>query len=431
MKKIYMIIFFLVGVCSANGQGTWTQKANFGGIVRYDAVSFSIGNKGYIGTGLYYQDFWEWDQALNVWTQKADFGGGGRDWATGFSIGNKGYIGTGYDGSGNKTNDFWEWDQATNVWTQKASLTGGARFLAVGFAIGNKGYIGTGDAGPYLNDFWEYDPLLDTWVQKANFGGGSRMWAVGFSIGNKGYIGAGQNTSSTCINDFWEYDPSLDTWTQKANLGGVARYAPVGFSMGTKGYIGLGESLLPNTFYSDFWEWDQSTNLWVQRTNFSGGIRSRAVGFSIGSLGYVGTGYDGSNSFNDFWVFTSCGAVAPPICMVTTDSSSNYNYNVVEWDKTSYSNVDSFIIYRKDAISSNYLRIGAVSKNALSEFVDTAFNIGGPNGGNPQYSSWFYKLAIRVLVAILMSKALITNPCLFSKVVLIFLGMHIQLKRDK
>ena len=36
---------------------------------------------------------------LNTWTQKADFGGTGRNGAVGFSIGSKGYIGTGYDGS--------------------------------------------------------------------------------------------------------------------------------------------------------------------------------------------------------------------------------------------------------------------------------------------------------------------------------------------
>jgi hypothetical protein len=86
----------------------------------------------------------------------------------------------------------------------------------------------------------------------------------------------------------------------------------------------------------------------------------------------------------------------PNICMITTDSTTNYNYNVIKWDKTPYtnSNVDSFIVYRKDAISSNYLRIGAVSNNSLSEFVDTSFSVGGPNGGNPQYSSWLYKLAI-------------------------------------
>jgi len=33
-------------------QGTWTQKANFGEIGRAGAVGFSIGTKGYVGTGV-------------------------------------------------------------------------------------------------------------------------------------------------------------------------------------------------------------------------------------------------------------------------------------------------------------------------------------------------------------------------------------------
>ncbi|MGD0711680.1 MAG: T9SS type A sorting domain-containing protein [Bacteroidales bacterium] len=86
---------------------------------------------------------------------------------------------------------------------------------------------------------------------------------------------------------------------------------------------------------------------------------------------------------------------APNICMVTTDSSSAYRYNEIYWDNTLYHNVDSFIVYRMDILTLSYLRIGAVSGSALSEFTDTAFNIGGPNGGNPMYSSWLYKLSIR------------------------------------
>src|SRR6185437_3066502 len=93
--------------------------------------------------------------------------------------------------------------------------------------------------------------------------------------------------------------------------------------------------------------------------------------------------------------FTIIMPQTPNICMVTTDSATNYFYNIVYWDKTPYSNVDSFIVYRKDALSSSYLRIGATSKDSLSRFIDTAFSIGGPNGGNPQYSSWSYKLAIK------------------------------------
>ena len=136
------------------------------------AVGFSIGNKGYIGTGsgqgsTSNTDFWEWDQATDSWTRKADFAGTARQSAVGFSIGNKGYIGTGlnYSISGYKK-DFWEWDQATNVWTQKVNFAGSARAGAVGFSIGNKGYIGCGSGtgtdnfGIPLQDFWEYDPTL-------------------------------------------------------------------------------------------------------------------------------------------------------------------------------------------------------------------------------------------------------------------------------
>ncbi len=86
--------------------------------------------------------------------------------------------------------------------------------------------------------------------------------------------------------------------------------------------------------------------------------------------------------------------VVPEICMVTTDSTSTFNYNIIYWNNTNYNNVDSFIIYRYDGISNSYLRIGALNK-LISKFKDTAFSIGGPNGGNPLYASWKYKLAIR------------------------------------
>jgi N-acetylneuraminic acid mutarotase len=79
------------------------------------------------------------------WNRVADFGGEGRRSAVSFSIGNKGYMGTGYSpATSSYKDDFWEYDPATNAWTQKANLGGRPRNGAVGFAIGNKGYIGTG-----------------------------------------------------------------------------------------------------------------------------------------------------------------------------------------------------------------------------------------------------------------------------------------------
>ena len=50
----------------------------------------------------------------NVWTKKADFGGNARNQAVGFSIGNKGYIGTGigigFSNGYECLRDFWEYD---------------------------------------------------------------------------------------------------------------------------------------------------------------------------------------------------------------------------------------------------------------------------------------------------------------------------------
>ena len=218
---------------------SWTQKASLPKS-RGMAVGFSIGTKGYIGTGYKdsytdysypvqtYQDFWEWDQATNTWTQKANFGGIARFGAVGFSIGDKGYIGIGSGDGNNLLNDFWEWDQAKDVWTKKADFGGISRLRAVGFSIGNKGYIGTGtdDGTTLYKDFWEWDQVTDSWIKKNDFGGNARGGAVGFSIGNKGYIGTGGPGSRIMdysYQDFWEWDQSADTWTKKTDVPGVVR----------------------------------------------------------------------------------------------------------------------------------------------------------------------------------------------------------------
>ncbi|MCX6310625.1 MAG: T9SS type A sorting domain-containing protein [Bacteroidetes bacterium] len=230
-------------------------------MARILSVGFSIGTKGYIGTGYdnnnssALNDFWEWNQGTNVWTQKTNFGGAARYGAIGFSILTKGYIGTGYYNGNIFCQDFWEWDQVTNVWTQKANYSGGGRGDAVGFSILGKGYIATGDtfisasATQSTQDLLEYDPVMNMWLNKANFGGSARQFASGFSIGNKGYVGIGDGF----LIDFWEWDQSLDVWTQKANYGGGGLYLAVGFSIGNRGYFGSGNF---TGCSQQFWEYN-------------------------------------------------------------------------------------------------------------------------------------------------------------------------------
>ena len=82
-------------------------------------------------------------QAPDTWTQKANLSGAEREGAVAFSIGQFGYLGTGINTVG-FLDDFWQYDPATDTWTQKANVPGGLRCHAVAFTIGNFGYIGTG-----------------------------------------------------------------------------------------------------------------------------------------------------------------------------------------------------------------------------------------------------------------------------------------------
>jgi prepilin-type N-terminal cleavage/methylation domain-containing protein len=252
---------------NSNPKGQWTQKTTFTEPL-HPSAGFSIGNKGYIETGpnsavwngtnvvWTYRGFYEYDQSSGSLVKKASFQNSA-DFTlqVGFSIGNKGYIGTGWGEDGVSLASFLEYDPASNVWTAKADIP--ARQDAVGFSIDtdsngipDKGYIGTGgNAGAWCtgakSDFRMYNSGSNTWANRAPFGGGPRQNAVGFSIGNRGYIGTGDssvlNSESEydCVyfDDFWEYDPNSNSWTQKANFPGGKTQHAVGFSIGDKGYI--------------------------------------------------------------------------------------------------------------------------------------------------------------------------------------------------
>ena len=320
MKKEYTLFIFIILFsiytfeCFGQVGDTWTQKSDFGfnlpngPMGRQGAAAFSLGSKGYSGTGMnaggnMQNDFWEYDPATNTWTQKANFGGAGRMYAVGFSIGLKGYIGLGNSALGSYMNDFWEYDPLNNAWLQKSNFGGAGRMMATGFSIGSKGYIGTGQSAvnQYEKDFWEYDPSTNTWLQKADYGGPGKNGATGFSIGNKGYLGTGYISGGIPTKDIWEYNPSGNTWTQKSDFAGSSRYFAISFSIGSKGYIGTGAG---NGYLNDFWEYNPSNDTWIQKANLQGNGRSLAIGICIGTKGYIGTGCDMNNNlFTDFSEF--------------------------------------------------------------------------------------------------------------------------------
>jgi len=88
---------------------------------------------------------------------------------------------------------------------------------------------------------------------------------------------------------------------------------------------------------------------------------------------------------------TQPSADSAKICMVTVDSLSEYN--VIVWDKTPFTRVDSFIVYR-EITTNNYQPIARIPFAALSQFTDTVRTLYFPNTGNPNAGTYRYKLQL-------------------------------------
>jgi N-acetylneuraminic acid mutarotase len=302
MKKHFFTILFSLLLFSGISQSTWTAKASYpsGGV----EGTLSIGNDVYVLGG--WGDFWKWESTTNSWIRKADFPREDLSYIATFSIGNKGYVGTGEDQHGNIYTDFWEYDSTNDLWIRKADHPSGGLAHASGFSIGHKGYfVGGYSSGPdsHIPKLWEWDQSTNTWSQKATCPSGFKSAAVAFSIGSKGYFGLGRSLSGP-TNDFWEWDQINDSWQQLNNFPGQPREEPSGFSIGARGYVGLG---VDNTiFYKDFWEWDPNTQIWIQLPDLPGNSRCDAIqAATTGNKGYIGAGRSvNASSPTDFYEFT-------------------------------------------------------------------------------------------------------------------------------
>ncbi|HWY38644.1 MAG TPA: SBBP repeat-containing protein, partial [Bacteroidia bacterium] len=85
--------------------------------------------------------------------------------------------------------------------------------------------------------------------------------------------------------------------------------------------------------------------------------------------------------------------LTPQICLVSADTMwSNKQYNVVYWNKTPYTSVGNFVIYR-EVTSGVYKQIGSQPYSALSMFIDTVRSV-GPANGDPAVSTYRYKIQI-------------------------------------
>lgn len=245
------------------GNDDWDDELSWGGESgggqnRGSACGFVANEKAYVGLGQgnsagFYNDFWEYDPVGGTWTQKADFIGSARRNAVAFSIDEIGYVGTGQDMNG-LTKDFFSYDATTNSWTQVSDFPGTARKNAVGFAMGGDGYVGTGDDGIVRNDFWQYHPATDSWLQRADLPGSARAGAVGWGNFPTAFICTGEDANGNFKKDLWEYNFYGNLWVQRSDLPGPPRKHATAFVINGTAYVGSGFN---GVFLDDFYQYNQ------------------------------------------------------------------------------------------------------------------------------------------------------------------------------
>ena len=303
MKKIITISFLLASFSGFCDKYVWNQKTGYPGVGRHRASGISIGQKAYYGLGhvssgtaadIGFQDWWEFDPATNSWTQKADY----PHWshgATGFTIGNKGYMGSGTseDASVLPCNDFYEFDPVANTWTAIANcpLNGDGH---VSFTINGIGYLGLGYSGASL---YAYNPITNMWVTKTSAMPGG-WYGSAFVINDKAYY------IPSYSNTLYEYNPATNSVITKAPFIGIARIAGAAFSVRGQGYFGLGTLAFDSPDdLKDFYFYDPITNVWDTILKSFPGVRRHFVPcVTIGDNAYFGTGTNGTN-LADFWCY--------------------------------------------------------------------------------------------------------------------------------
>lgn len=342
--------------------GNWVSRATFSGIAVGAAASFVVNGNAYIGTGInpltpnqkvttmyQYSEAsipgtpYGYDSAYGSWSQVTNFPGQPRSNAVGFTIGATGYIGSGLANDGfTPLNDFWAYTPGAGggSWTQIDSLVdqfgnSHPRYDAVSFSFDTTAYVLTGtDNYNYFDDIYRYSPTTNTWIALPAFSGSKRSGAITWIYNNRGYIVTGFTpgskwASGTSCYDFWYFTPAYlpgtsilndtasNAWTRLHDIfntnaatfddgyTNIIRQHGVGFvELGTTNgdcaYITLGSVNGGDVTYT--WEYNFSEDLWNEKTPYEGTPRTGAVGFSLAGptgpnqRGFVATGLNQGSS---------------------------------------------------------------------------------------------------------------------------------------
>lgn len=301
MNKLITILFLVFFLQLGFGQ-KWVQKSSFPASGRHGAFGFSVGNKGYVGTGhinsgtitdLYFSDLWEYDPGTDSWTQKADVPILDVAYGTAFGLGEYGYVGYQLD--------FNRFSPVSNTYTQ---LTAPPIFMGydVNTTLNGEAQIYSGSIIYY------YNPTQDSW-QKVTADASSPAPYVPIILSDSIYAltynTSNLNLSFSKWNEntlFWDHISDYPDSIYTSHLTGFSLNGLAYFLMGSYGSNNSGKTC---------WEFNLDSMSWRKITSFKGEKRRYYAQFQIENRGYIATGTSGIN-YNDLWEFVPLDTTKTP-----------------------------------------------------------------------------------------------------------------------
>ena len=306
----------------------WHYVTDIPGLPRTQAVSFAIGTKAYIGTGvyqndMYLEDMWEYDTETGAWTQIANYPEGKVRGLTAFSVNGKGYVGLGYrrngTNEGEKMMSFYEYDPVANTWTPIQDYPGewDSQATCSAFSMNGKGYVattrryGTSGADGGVMDVYSFDPNSSQWTKLTEFQltmyyyferySSISVNAIGSDI--YGFFRYYNGNWGSEFQSFYIYDMGLNRWIERECPSVSTTYTKMeNFVMGNNFYLFSGDfyaGVHNNTVYKYYPE----TNTWTDNEISEPKIfRYNPVNFVINGKLYYGGG-DNNGNHTDLWVY--------------------------------------------------------------------------------------------------------------------------------
>jgi N-acetylneuraminic acid mutarotase len=348
MKKIQwigvpsvLVILLFLSSCGSSPTtiaGNWVNSVwSFEGSPRSGAFQFTIGNSTYVGLGYggkngnqYLLDNWVFSLESGFWKEVAPFPGIGRELSVSFSLGGKGYMGTGYNRylstDSVELGDFWQFDPTGQTdslingvtktyvgsWKRLGDFPGNPRYNALAFTTSENAYVGTGYDGNYYSDNYEYFPGTDTWTEVQQFPGDKREGAMTLTLNGKVWYFGG-DSNGVFEFDLWEFDPATGGWSEQTEAttngnyndfkAGVRRSNAAAFTLGQSGaelgYVVCGTLSTAGAATPLVYQFDPIALTWTRMTGYERAARYQAVSFVLEGRAFVATGGNGTKKYDD------------------------------------------------------------------------------------------------------------------------------------